>query len=615
MKKLTFILILLIPLIVFGQRTFENGIVVDDSLRLTGFARIVDSLVSEGLAKFEGNLLLSSGDTLNYIKVTATDTVISINGVEIPFGESFMGTIDHDQLTNFNAAEHFTQGAISIPASQISDFDTEVSNNTTVVINSNQLKDSLGWFNVKSYGAVGDGITDDTEEIQAACDAAYAATNGKVVAPSGDYLISSAITIRSDADFTGATFNITGTTDTAVIFLDAGSQVIKGKQVIFPRVVQGTAPTGGAWTGTSVGVAIVNSYNNTFYIPYIEDFVKGLLITSKGNTGSAHNIITFGDIIRCKIGLCLSPLDDNGYTNSNIITGGRITEYPGYDDIAGHHGVVLDSNNAALVNNNLLVRIALGGDSWENQIACYGAWNTFQDFRLEPSDGVNFPARVFYGKDISSSTYAYENLWLGGYQSDQIIFTRSSGATDFALMGASTFHVKGNPPLVIQPHVSINDPGIYIMRSDYDGPADPDSTEEEYGIRIAYKSIEGKQNTQTNPQWGITGYAGDHKWGPGNVVYDTRLYRSTTATLRLENNLIVDSLLTATHAIIQPLISHSLTDGTPTDAELDAATGSTPAGVGAGWKVLILDSDGSALIYMIISDGANWQYQVLTIAS
>ena len=40
--------------------------------------------------------------------------------------------IDHDQLTNFDSNEHFVQGDISIPASQISDFDTEVSNNTDV---------------------------------------------------------------------------------------------------------------------------------------------------------------------------------------------------------------------------------------------------------------------------------------------------------------------------------------------------------------------------------------------------------------------------------------------------------------------------------------------------
>lgn len=59
----------------------------------------------------------------------------------------------------------------------------------------------------------------------------------------------------------------------------------------------------------------------------------------------------------------------------------------------------------------------------------------------------------------------------------------------------------------------------------------------------------------------------------------------------------------------------SLTDGAPTDAQIDSATGTTPAAVGAGWKCTILDSDGSALIYIIVSDGTNWQYTALTIAT
>ncbi len=58
-----------------------------------------------------------------------------------------------------------------------------------------------------------------------------------------------------------------------------------------------------------------------------------------------------------------------------------------------------------------------------------------------------------------------------------------------------------------------------------------------------------------------------------------------------------------------------LTDGAPTDAEIDSATGTTPAAVGAGWRTSILDTTGSALIYLVVSDGTNWQYTALTIAT
>jgi len=73
--------------------------------------------------------------------------------------------------------------------------------------------------------------------------------------------------------------------------------------------------------------------------------------------------------------------------------------------------------------------------------------------------------------------------------------------------------------------------------------------------------------------------------------------------------------LEVTGAIKQTQLTGSLTDGAPTDAQIDGITSTTPAAVGAGWAVTILDSDGSGLLYRIESDGTNWQYQVLTIAT
>jgi hypothetical protein len=89
-------------------------------------------------------------------------------------------------------------------------------------------------FNVKDYGAVGDGTADDTAEIQAAFDAAIAAGGGCVYLPKGRYIVSSLITVtcnaqqhiavRGDGDYIstldfktasslGIYFNSTSTTD------------------------------------------------------------------------------------------------------------------------------------------------------------------------------------------------------------------------------------------------------------------------------------------------------------------------------------------------------------------------------------------------------------------
>jgi len=46
-----------------------------------------------------------------------------------------VASINHDALLNYETDEHFTQASISIPATQVSDFDTEVSNNSSVSTN------------------------------------------------------------------------------------------------------------------------------------------------------------------------------------------------------------------------------------------------------------------------------------------------------------------------------------------------------------------------------------------------------------------------------------------------------------------------------------------------
>lgn len=52
-----------------------------------------------------------------------------------------------------------------------------------------------GVYNVLAFGATGDGIADDTAEIQAAIDAAELAGGGVVYLPEGDYLVSAPLTI------------------------------------------------------------------------------------------------------------------------------------------------------------------------------------------------------------------------------------------------------------------------------------------------------------------------------------------------------------------------------------------------------------------------------------
>lgn len=91
----------------------------------------------------------------------------------------------------------------------------------------NKLKDELisvettiskQWKDVRRYGAVGDGITDDRASIQAAIDAA--AVGDTVFIPSGTYFISSSLSITKSISFCGMSRS------NAVLYMTANSAML-----------------------------------------------------------------------------------------------------------------------------------------------------------------------------------------------------------------------------------------------------------------------------------------------------------------------------------------------------------------------------------------------------
>lgn len=60
------------------------------------------------------------------------------------------------------------------------------------------------WYNVKTYGAKADGVTDDHAAVQAAVTAAHAAGGGTVYLPAGAYFIGSRVTPASNVTIQGA---------------------------------------------------------------------------------------------------------------------------------------------------------------------------------------------------------------------------------------------------------------------------------------------------------------------------------------------------------------------------------------------------------------------------
>lgn len=82
--------------------------------------------------------------------------------------------------------------------------------------------------------------------------------------------------------------------------------------------------------------------------------------------------------------------------------------------------------------------------------------------------------------------------------------------------------------------------------------------------------------------------------------------------LGLENLVMTNHTFEIAKKMVIKQISGSLTDNTPTDAEIDTAIGLTAVAAGAGYQVIIKDTTGTGLLYKVESDGTNWFYSVMT---
>jgi len=106
-----------------------------DRARATHTGTQAASTISDFDTEVSNNTDVSANTSARHSAVTVVDTStvnLILNGQAIS-GVVLPGGVDHNQLLNYASNRHFLQSEISIPASQISDFDVEVSNNSTVV--------------------------------------------------------------------------------------------------------------------------------------------------------------------------------------------------------------------------------------------------------------------------------------------------------------------------------------------------------------------------------------------------------------------------------------------------------------------------------------------------
>jgi hypothetical protein len=179
-------------------------------------------------------------------------------------------------------------------------------------------------INVKDFGAIGDGVANDTAAIQAALNAAR--DSGKqIYGQVGNYRVTSTINIECSGDMSAMTIQANGTTLTPVVRLGKATGFSVGNlQIRLPKIFNTARVAGDGWVGyaNNIGLTVDNIVDSIVTVGEINGFGIGASIggTDSGNQTNQY-FISF--IYRCRLGLLVDRKSVNGWSNENTYHIGR----------------------------------------------------------------------------------------------------------------------------------------------------------------------------------------------------------------------------------------------------------------------------------------------------
>ncbi len=277
-----------------------------------------------------------------------------------------------------------------------------------------KLRDIL---DVLDFGADNTGSADATEEIQAALDEGYA--QGKRVVGYGTFRTSAKITIKSDADFSQATFNVYSTPSIACEISTGNvanpTTPLVGVTVWAPGLTNMTKPATG-WAAQGIGLRVVNAYSAQIFVGQVTGFTKGLLCTSYGTNGHVHNNYYLGWLENNEVNLDLNPGDGTSWVNQNQYYGGRCSHNSGEGTAVAGTRHIRFSKATEVVNGNAFFNTSIEGDVAQYHVEIGGAENLLIGARWEAAT----PKVLYTADNVNQGAF---NFIERGYGADDIVFT------------------------------------------------------------------------------------------------------------------------------------------------------------------------------------------------
>lgn len=265
------------------------------------------------------------------------------------------------------------------------------------------------------FGAIGDGVADDTEAVEDAV--VYAVANGKTLTiPSGEYLISKTIALDGVQEMVCTGLLVYSGNDVAVS--------AKGNQNANLQIRVKNLDNRHVGTG----IKLVNLYHCDVDL-YACGFDIGCEFLGDG-TGCVYNTFKPRYIFSNKVALKLNSAN-SGWCNQNVFFGGRIGKFS--TDTFDLTGVLITSECGYYSNSNVFYGVSIEGKALHVIHAEYGQYNRFHEIRnegctntlTEENESMCNTVIVSYGSNdvhnnngvyIGSSVESFRNRYLPKYR-------------------------------------------------------------------------------------------------------------------------------------------------------------------------------------------------------
>jgi hypothetical protein len=267
--------------------------------------------------------------------------------------------------------------------------------------------------NVKGYGAVGNGVTDDIIAIRAAVTAAALATNSILYFPSSmGYAITDTLTVPTGISIVmDAPLIYTGAGEEAALIVGSAGAV-NALVHLKLRVRRATQST---WLNEdNIGIKLFNL--NAAYVQIVEasNFTIGVQCIGSAH-GFAYNQTVLAYIVNNKYGVDLTN-ETAGWCCENLYEGGRFSCESGIGVGLSRYGVRITSKDLTYLTNNnnvfqkpsfeLSKAMAGAADAICVKIE-YGHQNQFKDFRNEGNSTVCVEVQNASTENVFEAAYSF----------------------------------------------------------------------------------------------------------------------------------------------------------------------------------------------------------------